>query len=347
LKKVEIESLVKSFILFFISQLILVGALFYIDYKREVQTLDATIFSKMRICSFDLICQEFEIDFASLDKVELYKLYKDKNSLSSYFSIPGSTENALKVYLPKEKYESDVQILRSALLTKFMVVVFVIIILSLLFSFYTISPLRNALRLTEEFIKDILHDFNTPLSTLRLNATMLKREVGENSKIKRIENSVQNILNLQSNLRAYLINHESQKEKFLLKEFLEERVALLDKNYPKIKFSIEVPEVELETNRDSFARIIDNILSNAAKYNRVDGSVELHYENKILEIRDSGKGIKHPKKVFDRFYKEQERGIGIGLHIVKKLCDELSIDISLRSKLQEGSSFFLNLSKIS
>ena len=200
--------------------------------------------------------------------------------------------------------------------------------------------------MTEEFIKDILHDFNTPLSTLRLNAQMLKREIGENSKVIRIENSVQNILNLQSNLRAYLSEHEFQKEKFSLHSFLEERVALLDKNYAKIKFTLNIDDVEIETNRDSLSRIIDNILSNAVKYNKVDGFVTLTYKDKVLEITDGGKGIKHPKKVFDRFYKEQARGIGIGLHIVKKLCDELGITILLESQLNKGSTFSLHLSKI-
>ena len=343
MKRVELESLVKSFVLFFSSQLLLVGALFYMDYKREVQTLDAELFSQMRICSFDLVCEGFEIDFASLDEVELYRLYKDEDALSSYFSISGSSQNALKIYLPREKYEVSLEMLQGALLQKFMVVVLVVLLLSLLFAFYTISPLRNALHLTEEFIKDILHDFNTPLSTLRLNANMLKKEIGENSKIKRIEKSVQNILNLQSNLRAYLSNHASQKEKFFLKEFLEQRVALLEKSYAKIEFILDIEDAEVEINRDSFARIIDNILSNATKYNKADGFVELSFKKGVLEIADSGKGIKHPKKVFDRFYKEQERGIGIGLHIVKKLCDELGIAISVESKVGEGSSFSLRI----
>ena len=346
LKKVEVESLAKSFILFFVSQLLLVGALFYMDYKRELVTLDARIFSEMRICSFDLVCEGFEIDFTPLEEVELYKLYKDESSLSAYFSISGSSENALKIYLEAEKYELSLESLQSGLFTKFMLVVLTILLLSILFSFYTISPLRNALRLTEEFIKDILHDFNTPLSTLRLNANMLKKEIGENSKIKRIENSVQNILNLQSNLRAYLSNHESQKEKFFLKEFLEQRVALLEKSYAKIEFFLEVDDAEIETNRDSLARIVDNILSNATKYNKVDGFVKLTFKKGVLEIQDSGKGIQNPKKVFDRFYKEQERGIGIGLHIVKKLCDELGITISVESHVGDGSSFFLNFKEV-
>ncbi len=65
-----------------------------------------------------------------------------------------------------------------------------------------------------------------------------------------------------------------------------------------------------------------------------------------MAIKDTGKGIKHPEKVFTRFYKEQERGIGIGLHIVKKLCDEMKIPIRLESEVNVGSTFELDLSAL-
>lgn len=66
-------------------------------------------------------------------------------------------------------------------------------------------------------------------------------------------------------------------------------------------------------------------------------------EKKLLSIKDSGKGIANPSKIFNRFYKEQERGIGIGLHIVKKLCDELKIGIDVKSELGVGTTFTLKL----
>jgi len=347
LKKVELESILKSFILFFVSQLFLVSALFFVDYKKEIEVVDDTIFSQMRICSFDLSCQEYQIDFASADKHELYKLYKEKDALSAYFSIPNSTENILKIYLPISAYNKIIKELLWDFILKFIIVVFVILLLSIGFSIYTISPLRNALRLTEEFIKDILHDFNTPLSTLRLNAAMLKKELPKNKKIQRIEDSVGNILSLQSHLRSYLRNHTSQQESFNLSALLADRISLIEVNFKSIRFVMDVnTAISLRTNRDAFSRIIDNILSNAAKYNTKLGMVTLICKGGSLEIKDTGKGIKNPKRVFDRFYKEQERGIGIGLHIVQKLCDELKINIRLSSTVNTGTSFFLDLNNL-
>jgi len=60
-----------------------------------------------------------------------------------------------------------------------------------------------------------------------------------------------------------------------------------------------------------------------------------------LIIEDSGVGIKEPQKIFDRYYKESQRGIGIGLHIVKKLCDEIGVDIRIETEIGVGSRFIL------
>jgi len=346
LKKVERESLIKSFLLFFISQAILLSVLFFIDYKKELQTLDDSIFSKMRICSLNLKCDEFQIDFVPMNEDKLYILHKDSTSLSSYFSIPNSTKNSLKIYLLKDKYNQKIDELKNDILLNFLVVTVFALLLSFVFALYALYPLKNALRLTEEFTKDILHDFNTPLSTLRLNSAMLEDEIGENTKVKRIQNSVANILNLQSNLRSYLHSHSSQKEEFEIKELLNDRVSMIEKNFHDLEFRVEVKELKLNTNRDAFTRIIDNLLTNAAKYNKKDGKVILKIENNILYIEDTGKGIKNPSKVFERFYKEQERGIGIGLHIVQKLCEELDIKIAVESVVDEGTLFSLNLKNL-
>ena len=175
---------------------------------------------------------------------------------------------------------------------------------------------------------------------------MLKKELGKNEKVTRIEQSVQNILNLQLHLRSYLENHTMQKESFDLYSIIQKQVFILEKNYPQISFHIDIVPIKLLTNKEAFTRIVDNLLSNAAKYNKYNGYVHIIYEEKKLKIIDSGKGIKKPKYIFDRFYKEQDRGLGIGLHIVKKLCDEIGLNIRVTSVLNEGTQFTLDVSKL-
>ena len=346
LRRVEKESLLKGFLLFFLSQSLLVSALFFLHYTEGVHALDEQIYSQMRLCSLDLHCEGFILDFVAKKERELYRLYKDDEGLHGYFPIPGSYKNVLKTSLEQKRYEQQVIQLRHETLWMFVLVELIVALLSLLFVLYALAPLRNALLLTEEFVKDILHDVNTPLSTLRLNLSMLKENYNNEPKIERMERSIQSILSLQSNLRAYLHSHERQKEHFLLDSLLQERLAFIEGNYPHIQCSMKPSFLEISCNKDAFVRVVDNLLSNAAKYNKKGGSVTLYVQDNALYIEDTGKGIKNPKKVFERFYKEQERGVGIGLHIVKKLCDELGIVVSLQSEVGSGSRFRLDLSNL-
>lgn len=348
MSRVELESFLKGFILFFSSLSILITTLFYISYTKELKTLDESLFSEMRLCSYNLQCERYTIDFVPLKNQALYTLDKDDKGLHSYFPIPGANDYLMELHLSAEAYGNEQKALRNEALWEFSAVIAVVLVLSVIFSLYAIYPLRNALLLTREFIKDILHDFNTPLAALRLNSAMLKREIGENDKVTRIEQSVQNVLDLQQHLRSYLNDHTGQKELFDLKVFLNDRVSMLEKSYPEIHFSLTIESTNIMTNREAFVRIIDNLLTNAAKYNRQHGSVDVIFEQKLstLRIVDTGKGIKNPKHIFERFYKEQERGIGIGLHIVKKLSEELGIKIGVESEEGQGSTFSLDLSSL-
>jgi len=346
LKKVEIESLIKSFLLFFISQMIFLSILFGVEYNKEKHILKEKIFNEMRVCSYNLQCKKFQIDFSKKGAFELYKLFQKNGELSSYFPISQSSKYILKIYLKKEHYLQEQKKIQKKLLFQFFQLSLILVLLSILFAFYTLSPLRNALKMTEEFIKDILHDFNTPLSVMRLNTSLLKNDCKDNKKIQRIENAMQNILNLQANLKAYLMEHHLQQETIFLKPFLQERIALIDKKYSDIHFIIDInKDINITINKNAFGRIIDNLLSNGAKYNKPNGEVKITLQNTHLIISDTGKGIKNPHKIFDRFYKEQDRGIGIGLHIVKKLCEELQIKISVQSDVDKGSRFSLDLKK--
>jgi len=324
----------------------LIGTIYYINHMKEIQTLDERVFSEMRICSFDLACEKYKINFVLTQDRELYRLYKTPQALSSYFAIPNSTLNSMEIYYPVEKYNLELkEILKESLISLFFAMS-AVLIFSILFSLYTLYPLRNALHLTQEFVKDILHDFNTPLSTLRLNASMLDKEGIKSAKISRIQKSVQTILNLQENLRAYLNNTALQKEELDLGELITHRLEILSISYGRLHLQNRVAKRVVFTNRDAFTRIIDNLLSNAAKYNKEDGTVEVYMEDRdnVLCIKDSGKGIKNPAKVFDRFYKEQDIGIGIGLHIVKKLSQELGIELKIKSAINQGTTFYLKLS---
>ncbi len=175
-----------------------------------------------------------------------------------------------------------------------------------------------------------------------INLAMLKREC-KSPFIERIEQSLSTIVALQDNLKLFLKNIKSDKRKISLNKILQERIEYFRSLYPHLRFSLQAKEnLTIFTQKDLFLRIIDNLLSNACKYNKKDGFVKISIEKNRIIIEDSGRGIKDSKRVFDRFYKESDRGIGIGLSIVKKLCEELDIKISLQSEPGVGTKVILD-----
>ena len=342
MKHAEIESFRKSFLVFFLSLAILSGFLAYFEYLKEKQSLEITLFNQMKLCSFDLKCSEFEFEFVPLQSSKLYTLTSEPKGLYALFTIPKNDTYALKLRFTQKHYTQRLHQIQITVIKYYLGAIVAIGILSFLFSFYALYPLRKALKLTEEFSRDILHDLNTPLSSLRLNVSRLKVPQSETKKVERIEYSIQAITSLSNNLRSYLDGHELQQENIELSSLLQDRLSIVERLYPDITFHLEKSSLVVHANRDALIRIFDNLLSNAAKYNNPQGSVWIDISSTIIVIRDNGKGIKNTAKIFDRFYKEHERGLGIGLHIVKKLCDTMHISIYVKSTLGSGSLFALN-----
>jgi len=319
---------------------------FWDDYQVEKIELEDKIHIEMKLCAFTVQCEGFITDFEEKGEDKEENILYHDGDFYGYFKVPTSEKYLIKVMYPIANYRQRVEKLENKSYRKFWFYSVFAALISLLFSIYSLMPLQRALRLNEEFVKDILHDFNTPISSMIINLKLFKREIGDNQKIQRLENNIQSILSLQNNLLIFIKGIPTQSETFSLKELLQNRVKYFEALYSNVTYEIDMDNTMIETNKDAFTRILDNLLSNAGKYNIENGSVNVVFQGSMLFIRDTGKGIKNPAKAFDRYYKEQDRGIGIGLHIVKKLCDELMIPVSMQSKENEGTKVGLNLSNV-
>jgi len=349
LSSAEKESFIKSFLIFFISLSIASSLVFWFEYKQNKHALEEEIFNEMKLCSLDFQCKQFTFDFVSLDSEISYSLKKDDTGYYALFSIP-SDKYAMKLHVSKELFDVRLTKVAKTLFQYFMITLICLVILSIIFSFYALYPLKKALNLTEEFSRDMIHDLNTPLSSLRLNTSLLKTPPSEAKKIKRIEQSIETIVLLGNNLKSYLAGHPSQKEIFDLHELLKERVSALQYSFPNVVFDFDYTSetMMINTNRDAITIVVDNVLGNAAKYSKDIGTVWIRIDasRKMLHIDDDGIGIKEPKKIFERFYKEHERGLGIGLHVVKKICDDLKITIDVKSIIGQGTQFSFDFSSL-
>ena len=319
--------------------LVFIFFFFYIDKKKDIEEL---LLKRMQVCSYTLSCKDFDYDFfPKKPRLLPNTLYHLDNETFALFPIPNSKKYYLKISYDNRYLKKDIQKLFWNIAGIFLIATLIIMGLAFLFTLYSLKPIRQALHINQEFIKDILHDFNTPISSMVLNLTMLKKDC-QSPFINRIEQSIETIVSLQENLKLFLKNVKSDAEPVDLAKLASQRIEYFKSLYPSLRFELEVKEpLTINAPKDLLVRILDNILSNACKYNKKRGFVKVVIDSNKMIIEDSGKGIKESKKVFDRFYKESDRGIGIGLSIVKKLCDELDIHIDIQSEVGKGTKVTL------
>ena len=347
MSRVEIESFIKSFLLFFISLASITALRYYEMYENKIYLFEERLFSQMKISSFNTETTNFIVTNVPKSSDKISNVFSfNKNQIFVLFEMKDLNNSLVKVSYPLNSFLQDRSIILEQVKNMFYQSILIMFIISILFSLYALHPLKKSLSLTNEFIKDILHDFNTPLSTVRLNARILKNKM-DNKNVERIERSVDTIVNLQNNLRTYLESKIKESEVVYVEDIILQRVDYIKGIYPHIKFEVDIKDKRLFCYKDGLVRILDNILSNACKYNKENGEVMVSFnENYILEVTDTGVGIKKPRKIFKRFYKETSRGLGIGLHIVKKLSNEMNIGLCVKSQINIGTTFKLNLTKL-
>jgi len=290
------------------------------DKKRHIRH---SLFLEMKNYSLTLKDKRFDIDIVDRDRhQQTYELYEDDTQLYILVPFPDTEDELLKIWYPKDAYLSRVSQMQSTLVGYFILLLFVAMALSFVAARYTLQPLRSALHLLEEFIKDIIHDLNTPLSAILINLKMIKES---NIELESIRSATNTIAMLHQNLDAYLREQKHTTELFSLESIIEEQIAFFKPIHPHLDWQIDLDTVSIHTDKQAMSRIVYNLLSNACKYNTKDGKIDIALTQKSLSIRNTSHGVKHPESVFERFYKESERGLGIGLHIVAKLCETLHI----------------------
>ena len=271
-----------------------------------------------------------------IKKRRFFKIYHIEDGLCAYFQIPSKGPYLLKVIYDNSKYEKLYNQFIIKLFKLAIIIFFLLFFLSIGFAFYALRPMRQALHLLEDFLKDLIHDLNTPATSILLNSKLLRKR-GDFEEIERIELSAKGIASLYKNLEFMNPNDIVNDEAVVLDELINEKINILQKIYPNIRFTKSMPKTIIKSNRNGVDRIVDNLLTNACKYNKKNGQVHIEIKNQKLIIEDTGVGIKNTTKVFKRYYKESTNGLGIGMNIVKQLSDILNISIDIKSVVGKGT----------
>lgn len=216
-----------------------------------------------------------------------------------------------------------------------------------------LAPMRQSINLLDRFIKDTAHELGTPLSAiLTSTASIDKTELSPKTskKIERIEIAAKTISNLYEDLTILLLGHKtpSKDEAIDMVKLARERIEQFGPlmELKKIECSLEGSGKSiLHADRSKVAKMIDNILGNAIKYNKMRGSIAVYVGSNYISIKDSGIGIAQEKikEIFDRYRRLDDTvgGFGIGLSIVAMIAKEYGISIDITSQIGKGTEVVL------
>ncbi len=342
MKRYEKEAFAKTFGIFFISLAFLSTLLAYFYHSEQKYNLNDQIFAQMKEFTYDFKKYPFRVDVLPHSRdVDFLNIQPCVEGVCGYFAIESSQKSMFKIILDSEDYTRESNALLLRVLLVYALVLCAIFVFSLFYSFYALRPLKKALVLLEDFLKDVIHDLNTPVTSLLLNTRALAKKA-PSEELERIELGAKTIASLYHNLEVLHKEFIPKKHHVNLAKLLHTRAKTFQLLYPKMIFVFKTNSCVVESDEDSVGRIFDNILSNACKYSKKNGTITIHNSSNIVTIEDSGVGIKRCDLVFNRYYKENERGLGLGLNIVKTLCDALGIGIEIKSQLGEGTQVRLN-----
>ncbi|QKF76216.1 sensor histidine kinase [Arcobacter defluvii] len=320
------------------------------------------IVSHMMGTKFDkdkyLNSKEYKISFYNKNKELIYGNFDEKVDFSqkyifdekSLILVDNSTVGHLGIeYIVLKDISLEVKIyeLKISIILIFLAFYSLVTIIGFYLAKLFLKPIKDERIKLNNFIKDTTHELNTPIS-----AIMMSTE-GENLSLKQIERiklSAKRISEIYKDLTyIFLENKEIKKDKkeldlsLLIKEQIDNFEPLFLKK--KIEVLTQLESTSYKIDKDDFIRLFNNLFSNAIKYNKINGKIEISLKNRVLSIKDSGIGIKKNKlkDIYKRYYRAttQSGGFGLGLNIVNMICKSYNINIEVESIENEGTIFKL------
>ena len=233
-----------------------------------------------------------------------------------------------------------------------------------------ISQARRVEQRRKEFVRDVSHEFRTPMTLISGYAQMLRmwNEVTHEERTKAldiIEQETKRLKKLVSELLTLSAadrdeNEEKTENAYVDIEAVIDQIIWTMEDAAARKSITLISDVQLDypllrANEQFIYQMLLNLIDNAVTYNKEGGSVHIGAHNDaqtvFITVADTGKGMeeKHCKRIFEPFYRiDQDRnsgsgGTGIGLSIVGRIVQRMKGTVSVKSEPEKGSTFFIEL----
>lgn len=222
-----------------------------------------------------------------------------------------------------------------------------------------ITETMAAARSKNDFIANVTHEMNTPLTSIRGFAELIEADALPAERIPHAARTIIQQSDRLSKLIRRIINY-SALDSDSLPDYEVDVSALLREVLPgfeprfiekNIRLAVQAEEgVKVLSRRERLVEIVNNLISNGIRYNKEGGTLTVTLtggKTPVLRVEDTGVGLSDEDKnrIFDRFYTVDKShggtggGFGLGLAIVKKLCMRAGWKLSVESELEKGTAF--------
>jgi two-component system OmpR family sensor kinase len=337
--------------------------------KSEMQNITSKvsneiIYSHMMGSKFEkekyLESKQYQISFYDFTKRKLYGTLDEKIDFTKKFTfkddevilVDNSTVGHLGieyVVLKDTSLNFKIEKLKISILWMFLLSCIFVSFIGFYLSKLFLKPLKEEREKLNNFIKDTTHELNTPISAIMMSS---ENEELNSKQIQRIRLSAKRISEIYKDL-TYIFLEEKEKTKELkeidISKIIKEQIDGFEPLYSKkrIEVEIKVENMKYMILEDDFIRLFNNLFSNAIKYNKLNGKIEIILKDKTLIIKDWGIGIKEEKikDIYNRYYRATSLngGFGLGLNIVNMICKKYNIKIEVSSQENIGTTFKLLL----
>ena len=268
---------------------------------------------------------------------------------------PSTIGTVHTIFFKKSGYPID-DILRDA-------VRFLLINISLIIPFYfigryfvrrTLVPVAENIDTMSHFIHDAGHELKTPLAIISGNLQILRDSKKNDTEI--IEESISTIYSMSDSLDGLVelanLKAPTTTARLWLKDNVSEILAIHHEAIQKknIEVKLDIPEkAEISIEKKHFQILFSNLITNAIRYNKLNGDIHISLRWRKLTIRDTWIGMSgdEAKRIFERFYRVDRSGkipgTGIGLTIVDRIVRLYGWDIRVESEKWVGTSFIISM----
>ena len=233
-----------------------------------------------------------------------------------------------------------------------------------------IQDLQSNEAFRKEFLQNLSHEIKTPIFAIQgylelLGDGAMDDPITGTKFVQQAQSNVQRLVQLLSDVDAITnleINKDPiLKQAFVIQDIISEAVNNLSVKWIKKNIQFQFKKgsessISVFADKNKIYQVIVNILSNAAKYGKIDGQItasvyKMEDQKILIEISDDGIGIaeEHLPRLFERFYRTDDArareigGTGLGLAICKHIIEAHGETIHVRSKVSVGTTFGFTL----